>query len=264
MDRKKRFLIAISAVALVALFLVALFFLRIAPEGVSSQGPANESQTDGQGAFTSTDVEGEHKADPGSGTLPELDLEGIIAVSGEFDYNSVQGEVDLSLSEVADEFAPVIEAIKSVDLEFGIDEGYVVRAHNVIGNVEEQPGGSVRLNIYIDDIKTSAGYTVKFKDGELESVSIRYAYHPDDATRQRILQLKSDFESSAAGKAAIERTKAAMWPAGSTATPDEYSEEYYFDFSEDRLYLIITDDRRIGDVIDARQEKIDCLEVLGR
>jgi hypothetical protein len=55
-----------------------------------------------------------------------------------------------------------------------------------------------------------------------------------------------------------------MWPAGSTATPWNYSEEYYFDFQEGRLYLTITDDRRLGDVIDARQERIDCLEVLGR
>jgi hypothetical protein len=55
-----------------------------------------------------------------------------------------------------------------------------------------------------------------------------------------------------------------MWSANSTATPDEYSEEYYFDFAEDRLYLIITDDRRMDGVIDARQEKIDVQEVLGR
>jgi hypothetical protein len=265
MDRKKkRLIIALVAVALVALSLLALFFLHIAPEGASPQSPANESQTDGQGIFTPADVEGERTVDPGSGTMPELDLEGIIAVSGAFDYNSVQGEIDLSLSEVVDEFASVIEAIKSVDSEFSLDEGYVVRARNVIGNAEEQPGGSVRLNMYIDDIKTSAGYTVKFKDGELKSVSVRYAYHPDDATRQRILQLRSDFESSSAGEAAIERTKAAMWPANSTATPDEYSEEYYFDFAEDRLYLTITDDRRQNGVIVDKQEKIDVQEALGR
>jgi hypothetical protein len=274
MGSKKKRLIGITAIAVVvlAVMIAALsYFLLGASEGTLSQEPANgptaadeSMQADGPQSGNLSDSEIEGTVEPGSDTMPTLDLEGIIPVSGAFDYNSVQGEADLSLGEVADEFASVIEAIKSVDPEFSLDEGYVVRAHNGIGNVEEQPGGSVRLNIYINNIKTSAGYTVNFKDGELRSVSIRFAYHPDDTTRQRILQLRADFEDSVAGRAAIGRTKAAMWPADSTATPDEYSEEYYFDFQEDRLYLTITDDRRQDGVIDARQERIDCLEVLGR
>ena len=105
-------------------------------------------------------------------------------------------------------------------------------------------------------------------DNNIQYVNVMWAYHPGTTEVEWILQLRADFEASPAGKAAIECAKAAMWPADSTATPDKYSEEYYFDFQENKLYLIITDDRRVWDgelsVVDARQEKIDIQEVLGR
>jgi hypothetical protein len=266
--RKKKpiILITVLVVALVAVFLL-LLFLHTAPQEMSLQDPAGESMsTDDFENRDPSDSEGEivvdSSIDSKSDNVPPsmLDLEGVIPVSGAFELHSVQLDTDLILIEVADEYATVIEALRSVDQDFD-PEGYKVRAHDSSGG---RGNGSVFVTLYIGDIKTSSIYLVNVDDGNIEYVSIRSVNQPDEATKQRILQLRSDFETSAAGKEAIERTKAAMWPAGSTATPDEYFEEYYFDFSEDRLYLTITDDRRQDGVIVAKQEKIDCLDVLGR
>jgi hypothetical protein len=266
--RKKKLIILVAAlvVALVALFLL-LFFLHVVPQEAPLQDLAGESMsTDDFENRDPSDSEDEVVVDSSIGFESEkappsiLDLEGVIPASGAFELHSVQLDTDLILIEVTDEYATVIEALRSVDQDFD-PEGYRVRAHDSSGG---RGNGSVFVTLYIGDIKTSSIYLVNVDDGNIEYVSIRSVNKPDDATRQRILQLRSDFESSSAGKAAIERTKTAMWPANSTATPDEYSEEYYFDFAEDRLYLIITDDRRQDGVIVDKQEKIDVQAVLGR
>jgi hypothetical protein len=300
MDSRKKRLIGITVIAgvvLAASAAVALYSLFSASESTPPQSPINESVvTDvpqsgdppasgdensiepGNGTppqspindSTVADVpqgdnppapEGETVAEPGSGTLPELDVSGRIPASGEFDLGSASENVDMALDEHADEFGAVIEAIGGADASF-TPEGYAIRVKD--DSSGDSIHGSARVQLYIDGIATSSCYTVVIDDDSIQYVNVMWAYHPSPEEVEQILQLRSDFEGSAAGLAAIERTKAAMWPADSTATPDEYSEEYYFDFTEGRLYLTITDDRRQDGVVVAKQERIDCLEVLGR
>jgi hypothetical protein len=265
MDSGKKKLIGIAVIAVVILTVsvtLLLHFLPNASENTLPPNPINElvPADDSQNGNLS-DSEDENTVEPGSGTLPELDISGRMPASGEFDLSSVSENVDMALNDHASEFSAIIAAIESVDAAFN-PEGYVIRVKNDSSGARIH--GNARVQLYIDDMATSSCYTIVIDDNNIQYVNVMWAYHPSSAEVERIVQLRSDFENSAAGKAAIERTKAAMWPTGSTATPDEYSEEYYFDFNKDRLYLIITDDRRQDGVIVDKREKIDVREVLGR
>jgi hypothetical protein len=257
--RKKRPVGLALALAVVAVVTVSLLLCF-------SCGVSDVADTDSENP---PGIEGEVKADTSNGTvpLPEgrntpslLDLPGVVPASGDFDVNSVQNDVNIELVEGDDKFSAIVEAIRVGDPTFD-PEGYKAFVH--LGT-SDRTSGNVWVTLYIGDIKTSSSCLVYIKGGTIQFVQAVGIYHPDPAEVEQAVKLRSDFESSAAGRTAIERTKAAMWPAASTATPDEYSEEYYFDFRGGGLYLYITDDRRQDGIIVAKQEKIDCLEVLGR
>jgi hypothetical protein len=269
MGLRKKMIVAlsvVSVVALVVLFSFLLYLLGTSPNSISVDDGDRLLEVDDTRSGPSSDYDIEAAPDDeGDDTAsPLLDLPGIIPATGQFDMGSMPDNVDFDLDDSADEYTPIIAAIQSVDPNFD-PKGYMIRAH--AGHHDSNgvaDSVNVTVTFYIEDIETSSSVYMKVKDGDIQYVNMAGMYHPLSTEIEQAIQQKADFENSAAGREAIEHTKAAMWPADSTATPDEYSEEYYFDFNEGRLYLTITDDRRIGDVIDARQERIDCLEVLGR
>jgi hypothetical protein len=216
-------------------------------------------------------VEGEVLVEAGEGaTAPDapppslLDLPGVHPASGEFALGSVPEGKELDLSENADGYAAIIAAIKSADPDFD-PEGYRVAEH--VSHQDESgipDHGDVTVTLYVGDIKTSSSCYANIDGSAIQFVSIRGLRHPTAAEIEQARQQKADFEASPASREAIERTKASMWPNGTGTTQLEYSEDYFYSFKSGRLLLYITDDRRQGDVIVAKQEKIDCLEVLGR
>jgi hypothetical protein len=267
-SRKRRLAIRITvSVLLLAALASLLLFLSFSGENAVSEdveGADGDMTEASRSDVASTDTGDEHKVNPGSGTLPELDLEGIIAVSGEFDLNSVPNDVDLDLSANAADYAVIIETIKSVDPNFD-PEGYLLRTH-ILNDATEH--GSVSVTLYVQDIETSAHYTVIVDGGRIETVSVRHAQHPAPDKLGQIAQLKSDFEASSAGQREIERVKASLWPNSEGTERYEYSEDYYFDFASDRLYLYVSDNRWVGEYEPRRREprygSIDVQKVLGR
>jgi hypothetical protein len=265
MDSGKKKFIGITVIAVVVLAVLLAVLLRFLPsisESTLSQKPDSESvQTVNPQSGNLFDSEDEDITESATDAMPTLDTSGRMPATGEFVLSSVPADVDIVLDDSANDFRAIIEAIKSVDAAFS-PEGYVVLVKD--DSSSNGVHGNVRVQLYIDSIATSSCYTVVIDDNQIQYVNVMWAYHPSSVEMEQILQTKTDFENSAAGRATIEQAKSAIWPAGSTATQDKYSEEFYFDFQEDRLYLIITDDRRLNGVVDARQERIDVQKVLGR
>ncbi|MDR1015651.1 MAG: hypothetical protein LBL86_11850 [Coriobacteriales bacterium] len=207
---------------------------------------------------------GEGLADPDAPPPSLLDLPGVHPASGEFALGSVPEGKELDLSGNADGYAAIITAIRSADPDFD-PEGYRVAEHVSHQDENGVPDhGDVRVTLYIGDIKTSSSCYVNVDGSDIQFVSTTRLYHPTAAEMEQARQQRADFEANPASREAIERTKASMWPDGTGTTQLEYSEDYGYVFKTGRLYLTITDDRRQGGVIVAKQERIDCLEVLGR
>jgi hypothetical protein len=264
--KRRRAILIIVSVLLIAAAALLLFLLFSSENTVSEDIvlPSGDMTETSKPNIASTDTGGERKVDSGSGTVPELDLEGIITVSGEFNLNSVPNDIDLDLSVNAADYVVIIETIKSVDPDFD-PEGYLLRTH-ILNDTTEH--GSVSVTLYIQDIETSARYTVIVDGGRIETVSVRHAQHPTPDKLDQIAQLKSDFEASSAGQMEIERVAASLWPSAEGTEPYEYSEDYYFDFESDRLYLYVNDKRWVGEYELQRKEPrygcIDVQAVLGR
>jgi len=260
--RKKRLviLIEILAVALVALGLALLFFLRVAPEGTSPQPPANVSvPLDDWESESPDDVEGEVLVDPGSGSMPTLDLEGIMPASGEFNLQSVPNGIDFVLSEKADEFAAIIEAIKSVDPAFN-QTGYKVNAR---ATTTGGSNGDVAATLYIGDIKTSSCYTVAIDNGAVKYVFTMWAHHPNVVAMEQLVKLREDFDASPKKSESIKGVVPSSFNLGLPQA--KYSEEYFYSFEDDKLYLAVRCSYlQRGDVgvVVANEERIDVQEVM--
>jgi hypothetical protein len=196
------------------------------------------------------------------GHAPWLDNpERFVLVSGRFDVRNVPDNVDWVLSENTDTYAPIIEALKTVDLAFD-PKGYLVRAHPL----GEDGGGDVTVTLYIEDIKTSAGYRIVIDGGEIRYVDVLPVYHPEPAEVEQALRLKADFEASPAGSSAVERVRASLRQDG---VKTDFSQHYFYHFKSGRMLLYIkaiyTYDMGDGmTTSNVREEQIDCLEVLGR
>ncbi|MDR3136550.1 MAG: hypothetical protein LBU07_03935 [Coriobacteriales bacterium] len=285
--RKKRLIIAIATVTLGTLSLLTVFFLRIAPddtlpqheaptESELSQGLADESQIDSQDTSIPADIEGEYRYDSGSSTITMsdtpppslLDLPGVYPASGEFSLGGVPEGKEINLSEHADRYIAVIASIKSIDPDFDT-EGYRVEEHVTHHDENRVPDhGNVRMTLYIENIKTSSSCHVNIDGSTIQLASIKDLYHPTTTEIEQAKQQKADFEASSTGQKEIERVKASLWPSAEGTELYEYSEDYYFDFASNRLYLYINDIRWVGEYELRRREPrygcIDVQQVLGR
>lgn len=144
-----------------------------------------------------------------------------------------------------------VEVYNLSDDEFNI-KNYKI-SHNV--NNSERKYGTITFIYYIGDIETNKGYLVNIEDNKVESITLggikkQNIKNIENVKAETLSKKISEFESNKKEKVLLSTSKVlnknnTINKSSLSDNTISYTERYYYDFNESKLYYILDQSEKI-------------------